>query len=109
MGSIDLTFVEQQALLAALRLHPSGYGVTIRDEIERLTGRTLSFGTVYSVLDRLVTKGYLATHHGERTAERGGRRKLHFSVTAPGQTALRSALHSLDALRAGVDLAGAPA
>jgi PadR family transcriptional regulator PadR len=103
----DVTFIEQQALLAVLRLHPNGYGVSIRDEIERQTGRTLSFATVYLVLDRMTDKGFLETRQGEQTAERGGRRKLHFTITAPGRRALRDALQSLDALRAGTDLAGA--
>jgi PadR family transcriptional regulator PadR len=109
MASTDLTTTEQHALLAVLRLHPNGYGVTIRDEIERQTGRAPSFGTLYAALDRLRGKGYLACRQGEPTAERGGRRKLHFTITAPGQAALRQALQSLDALRRGTDLAGVPA
>src|SRR3954452_7413286 len=50
----ELTTLEQHALLAALRLDPNGYGVTIRGEIERHTGRAPSFASVYGALDRLV-------------------------------------------------------
>jgi PadR family transcriptional regulator len=106
-SSIDLTAIEQQALLAVLRLHPHAYGVTIRNEIEQQTGRAPPFGTVYATLDRLCSKGYAKSRQGEPTAERGGRRKLYFVVTARGQTALRQALVSLDALRSGTIFAGA--
>jgi PadR family transcriptional regulator PadR len=106
-GSAELTALEQQTLLAVLRLHPQGYGVTIREEIEQQTSRTPSFGTIYATLDRLCSKGYLKSKEGEPTAERGGRRKLYFVITARGQMALRQALQSLDALRAGTDFAGA--
>src|SRR5690242_5567689 len=97
-NSSDLTTLEQHVLLAALRLHPHGYGVTIRDEIEKETGRAPSFGSIYTALDRLCSQGYLKSKEGEPTAERGGRRKLYFTVTAPGQATLRRALQSLDAL-----------
>ena|SRR5215203_2747628 len=77
------------------------------DEIAQQTGRAPSFGTIYAALDRLSSKGYLKSKEGEKTAERGGRRKLNFLVTARGQAALRHALQTLDALRAGTDFAGA--
>ena len=105
----DLTATDQHVLLAVLRLHPNGYGVSIRDEIEQQTGRAPPFGTLYAVLDRLTAKGYLASRLGEPTAERGGRAKLFFTITAPGNAALREALRSLDALRSGTKLAGATA
>jgi DNA-binding PadR family transcriptional regulator len=107
VASTELTAVEQQVLLAALRLHPNGYGVSIRDEIERQTGSAPSFGTIYTILDRLASKGFLKSRQGEATAERGGRAKLYFMITAPGQTTLRHSLVSLDALRRGTTLAAA--
>jgi PadR family transcriptional regulator, regulatory protein PadR len=106
-SGVELTALEQQALLATLRLHPNGYGVTIREEIELQTGRAPSFGTIYATLDRLCSKGYLKSKAGEPTAERGGKRKLYFVITARGQLTLRQSLQSLDALRAGTDFAGA--
>jgi DNA-binding PadR family transcriptional regulator len=104
--SSDLTTVEQHALLAVLRLYPNGYGVSIRDEIKQITGRAISFGTIYAAMERLESKGFVTRREGEPTAERGGRRKLHFTITAPGQLALKQALESLDALRAGTSLEG---
>jgi PadR family transcriptional regulator, regulatory protein PadR len=104
--SAELTVFEQQTLLAALRLRSSGYGIAIRDEIARITGRSPAIGTVYAALDRLAEKEFLSTRKGEPTQERGGRRKLYFIVTPKGRAALQRTLRSLDALRAGTTLAG---
>ena len=50
---------EQVVLLAVARLEGEGYGVTIRREIERRTGRSASIGAVYATLDRLEAKGHV--------------------------------------------------
>jgi PadR family transcriptional regulator PadR len=105
----ELGTVEQHVLLAIYRLHPWGYGVSIRDEIQKCTSRAYSLGSIYAALERLEAKGCVVSEEGEPTAERGGRRKLHFKITAPGQHALRESFDALDALREGVDLAGVPA
>ena len=57
------------------RLRDDAYGVTIREELERETSRTLTLGTVYKTLGRLEGKGLLETRVGPPTRERGGRRK----------------------------------
>ena len=44
---------EQIVLLAIVRLADEAYGVPIRLEIERRTGRALTVGALYSTLDRL--------------------------------------------------------
>ena len=81
--------LEQIVLLAAMRLGDQAYGMTIRDEIEKRTGRAVSFGTVYVTLQRLENKGLVSSWIGEPTAERGGRAKRFFQVTADGRQALR--------------------
>ena len=45
--------LENVVLLAVLRLSGDAYGVSIREEIIRLTGRSISPGTIYPALDRL--------------------------------------------------------
>jgi PadR family transcriptional regulator, regulatory protein PadR len=85
-----------------LRLHPSAYGITIQQEIAERTHRAPSLGSVYAALDRLEQNGYAVSRQGEPTAERGGRRKLYFTVTASGQASLKSALQALESLRHGV-------
>jgi PadR family transcriptional regulator PadR len=80
---------EQFLLLAIVRLGEDAYGVTIRREIERRTGRDVAIGALYTALDRLERKGFVASTMSEPTAERGGRSKRHFRIKAAGAAALR--------------------
>src|SRR3990170_2205228 len=81
--------LEQIVLLATMRLGDDAYGMTIRDEIKKRTGRAVSFGAVYVTLQRLEDKGLVFSWVGEPTAERGGRAKRFFQVTANGRQAVR--------------------
>lgn len=82
---------ELLVLLAVLRLGDGAYGVTIREELEEETSRTLTLGTVYKTLGRLEGKGFLETRVAPPTKERGGRRKKLYRVTPSGlETAQRS-------------------
>lgn len=77
-------------LLAVMRLGSNAYGVTVRREIESATGRDISIGAVYATLVRLEAKRLIRSYTGEPTAERGGRAKRYFSMTAQGEGALRN-------------------
>lgn len=81
---------EELVLLAVLGLDGSGYGVSIRAELEAETGEAISLGAVYATLDRLERKGLVRSTIGAATAERGGRRKRVFRVSAAGTAALRA-------------------
>lgn len=80
---------EHLVILALLRLEEGAYGVTVRREIEERTDREVSIGAIYATLDRLESKGYVKSHVGEPTPERGGRAKRHFRVTPKGITAVK--------------------
>jgi PadR family transcriptional regulator PadR len=86
----SLGSLEHIVLLAVMRLGSNGYGMTVRREIESATGRDISIGAVYATLVRLESKGLVKSHTGEPTAERGGRAKCHFRMTADGEGALRN-------------------
>ena len=79
--------LEYTLLLALLRLGEA-YGVPIRDEIAARTGRQLSLGALYTTLDRLEGKGFVASRMGAPTAVRGGRRKKMCRLTLAGKGAL---------------------
>jgi|SRR4051794_12863599 PadR family transcriptional regulator PadR len=96
---------EQLVLLAILRKQPTAYGVSIQEELRARTTREYSVGAIYATLDRLEKKGFVKTKQGEATAQRGGRRKLYFSLTAPGQSVLEASLNALDSLRSNTKLA----
>lgn len=81
---------EELVLLAALGLDGAGYGVSIRAELEAETGESISLGAVYATLDRLERKGLVRSSVGSATAERGGRRKRVYKVSATGTAALRA-------------------
>ena len=87
---------ELLVLLAVLRLGDGAYGVTIREELEEETSRTLTLGAVYKTLGRLEGKGLLQTRVAPPTRERGGRRKKLYRITPAG---LHTARRSLEDLR----------
>jgi DNA-binding PadR family transcriptional regulator len=95
---------EQVVLLAVARLADDAYGTTIRGEIDRRIGREVSVGALYATLDRLEVKGFLHTREGEPTAQRGGRAKRYYRLSAAGVRALEGARAVLDRMWDGVDL-----
>jgi len=96
--------LELMVLLAVLRRHEEAYGVTVREEIESRTSRTLTLGTVYKTLGRLEAKGYLRTRVAPPTRERGGRRKRLYDLTPVGLEATRRALADLRRLEDGLEM-----
>ncbi|GAB4021103.1 PadR family transcriptional regulator [Spirosoma koreense] len=84
---------EEIVLLMVAILDGQAYGVTVSQEIEQQTGRQVTFGTVHNTLIRLEEKGFVRSDLGGATAERGGRRKRLFTVTALGSRALQDIQH----------------
>ena len=90
-----LGVLEEQILVAVVRTRGEAYGMQVRREIERVTGRDLAIGAVYATLDRLEAKGLVAS---KRVPDEGGSRRM-FEVTALGRTnADRDARHATVAL-----------
>ena len=96
---------EQIVLLALMRLADDAYGMKVRREIEERTGRAVTIGAVYATLDRLQSKGLVQSSLGEPTAERGGRAKRTFVVTAEGVAALKQSQAVLERMADGVSFA----
>lgn len=95
---------EHIVVLALLRLQDRAYGVTVRQEIELRTDREVSIGAVYATLDRLERKGYVTSHRGDPTPERGGRSKRFFRVTADGVEAVNHTIRALQRMTEGLGL-----
>ena len=95
---------EHIVILALLRLEDRAYGVTVRQEIERRTRREVSIGAVYATLDRLEAKGYVRSHQGDPTPERGGRAKRFFRVTGKGVEAVSRTHQALKRMTEGLNL-----
>ncbi len=95
--------LEQMLLWTVLRLGDDAYGMAVRDELERRSGRDSARGAVYITLDRLVKKGYLEASLGDATPERGGRSRRYFQVTEEGKAALREAREALLSVWSGLE------
>ena len=84
-----LSRIEEILLVAVWRLTDNAYGVTIRDEISRLTGQDWTLGAIYVPLDKLTRKGLLRKETSDPTPERGGRSRCLYRLTEQGRSALR--------------------
>lgn len=100
-----LNKVEQLVLLALARLGDDAYGMSIRDEIEARSGRSLSIAAVYAALDRLERGELIEARLSEPTPERGGRAKKHFALNAEGVAAIVAEREVIDQMWKGLDLA----
>jgi len=79
---------EETILLIVGILGDDAYAFKIAEEFESQTNRPVSIGAVHSTLSRLEDKGFLKSAMGQASAERGGRRKRIYTITAEGQRAL---------------------
>ena len=91
---------EEQVMVAIVRTAPEAYGMSIRRELERVTGRDVAIGAVYATLDRVEAKGLVRSDRG---AVEGASRRL-FAVTREGGRALAESHAMHERLWSGVDL-----
>ncbi len=83
-------FEEVILLLVGILSDDEAYAFKIAEEFESQTSRSVSIGAVHSTLTRLEDKGFLTSEMGKATAERGGRRKRIFTITAYGERVLKA-------------------
>jgi PadR family transcriptional regulator PadR len=81
--------LEEVVLLVTVVLDGQAYGVAITQEIERQLNRKISVSAVHSTLHRLANKGFVTSHMGGATEDRGGRRKRFFKITSAGSQILQ--------------------
>lgn len=80
---------ELYLLLALAHLGEGAYGVTIRREIERRSGRPVAIGAVYATLARLEEKGLVRFTITEPRPVPGGRSRKCVTLTRSGERALQ--------------------
>ncbi|GHM99131.1 hypothetical protein WSM22_06210 [Cytophagales bacterium WSM2-2] len=83
---------EEVILIITGILGEQAYAYRIAEEFEAQTGRAVSIGATHSTLTRLEDKGFLDSKMGKATAERGGRRKRIYTITASGKRVLQNSL-----------------
>ncbi|MBB3840227.1 MULTISPECIES: PadR family transcriptional regulator [Runella] len=76
--------LEELVLLVVAACNEDVYGIPVMEELQQQTGRDFTISAVHTTLYRLEEKGFLSSSVGGATAERGGRRKRLFALTAAG-------------------------
>lgn len=89
MGKSYLGEFEEIVMLTVALLDGDAYGVAIIEEMESRLSRSVSIGSLQTVLRRLEDKGYLSSKLGEATKIRGGKRKRYYQVTNMGMQIIR--------------------
>ena len=105
-SSVVLGEFEMVILLAVLHLveqDQPAYGSTIRDAIALRANRQVARGAIYVTLDRLETKGLLASRLGDATRVRDHRPKRLFKVTPAGLKAVRQAVALVNRMQQGLE------
>lgn len=103
MAKENLGELEQQVLLAVLRLGDEAYSASVVTELEARTGREVAPAAVYIALRRLEQHGVTASEM--RRPPDGSRKRRYFTVTEAGRTLLREARRRLVRLWDGIDVA----
>jgi DNA-binding PadR family transcriptional regulator len=81
---------EELVLLAVCILEGEAYGISVKKEVEKHTGRSILLGAVHITLYRLQDKGWLQSEMGGNTEKRGDRRKRLFRITQSGMRQLQA-------------------
>ena len=92
---------EQLILFSVLQLEDEAFGVSIRENIEERTGRTLSIGAIYTSLGRLEERG-LVRSRTEKPQGRTGRPRKYYRLSAEGARDLRESYSTIQSIAGGL-------
>ncbi len=94
--------LEEQVMLAVVRTGDNAYGMNVRRELEAVTGRSITIGSVYATLDRLEAKGLVGSWRSRASSVSVSRRL--FTVTSAGARSLARTRDTRERLWNGVSL-----
>ena len=86
MKGTNIGEFEELVLLTVGLLHSNAYGLAIVEELKSQSRRNVTLSAVHKVLIRLEKKGFLKSHLGGATKERGGRNKKLYTLTFLGKS-----------------------
>jgi len=92
---------EQLILFAVLQLEDEACGVSIRENIEERTGRTVSIGAIYTTLGRLEERGRVRSRT-EAPRGRAGRPRKYYALTPDGARDLRESYAAIQSMAGGL-------
>ena len=99
---VHLGEFEQLLLMALGQLGPDASGTDIRACIEQRTGRTISPGAIFTAMQRLERRAFVASALGEPSAQRGGKRKKLYRLLPAGSRALQDMQSALASMARGL-------
>ncbi|MEQ9167621.1 MAG: PadR family transcriptional regulator [Fulvivirga sp.] len=88
MKAPSLGEFEELVLLMVAALHNEAYGVAILESLETKLSKKVNISAIHVALKRMEEKGFVKSRFGGITADRGGRRKKFYVITAFGKQAL---------------------
>ena len=92
---------EQVILFSVLQLKDEACGVSVRENIEERTGRTVSIGAIYTTLGRLEERG-LVRSRTEEPQGRTGRPRKYYALSPEGARELRESYASIKSMAGGL-------
>lgn len=87
----ELTKNEELILISIWKLKDNAYGITIKKDFFETTEKAINYGSLCKTLYKLVQKGYIDSNESAPISQRGGRRKVMYSLTYEGKKALKRA------------------
>jgi PadR family transcriptional regulator PadR len=97
--------LEEQVMVAVIRTGDEAYGMNVRRELETITCREVTVGSVYATLDRLEVKGLVTS---TRTPASDALSRRVFAITTSGVRALAETRKTRERLWTGVNLQISP-
>jgi len=94
---------EALVLLAALRLGPDAYGLSIAEEISRTAERPTGRASVYVTLRRLEAKGLITTEHEAAAVAPSGKPRRFVRVTPQAVALVQRSRRALQRMWAGLE------
>ena len=98
----ELTKIEEILLVSIWKLKDEAYGYKIRHHVRGILKKDFTYGNLYSALNQLTKKKYVAKRPGEAIPSRRGKIRIYYSLSPAGRQALKSALELKQTLWEGV-------
>ncbi len=93
--------LEEMVLLSLLRAGPKSPASKVYEILTERAQTEKSFGSVYTTLDRLVKKQFITEKQVEN-ADKKGRTRRYFTISAQGTQALSESMQATNALAYGI-------
>jgi PadR family transcriptional regulator, regulatory protein PadR len=88
---------EEAVLLALINARGEATTADVYEELADKLKRVVSFGAIYTTLDRMIEKKFVTRRKGEALPERGGKARYYYTITGRGRTAVIEAQSTMEA------------